>query len=249
MRLRGKTALITGAAKRIGRQIALTLSKKGVSVVLHYDHSGKEARSLKREIEMQGGEAFLVQAHFGSSPAAFEKTLKQFEAAVYDQVRHVDILVNNASIFYPKQVEKINEKDWDDNLAVNLKFPFFLSQVFGLKMRKQERGKIINLTDWTALKPHPNYLPYAISKAGLAAATVGLARALAPHVQVISIAPGPILAAKGMTAKMKKAVIQRTLLKRMGDPRDIAETVRFFCEDTDYITGAFLPVDGGALIA
>ena len=116
-------------------------------------------------------------------------------------------------------------------------------------MTKQKSGKIINLADWTAFRPFPNYLPYAISKAGLIAATAGLAKALAPYVQVNSIAPGPILPSKGMSEQNREKVIQKTLLKRFGTPEDIAETVRFLIEGTDYITGAFIPVDGGSLIA
>ena len=114
-------------------------------------------------------------------------------------------------------------------------------------MRRRKSGTIINIADWTGLRPHPDYLPYAISKAGLIAATMGLAKALAPHVRVNCIAPGPILPANGATKKQKRAVIEKTLLKRFGNPKDISETVRYLWQGSDFVTGVMIPVDGGAL--
>ena len=249
MELQGKTALITGAARRIGREIALTLARRGASIVIHYHESRTEALCLKEEIESLGSGAFLVPGDFSHSRKPLVPRVKQFVKEVYRRVPRVDVLVNNASIFYPTPFGKITEGDWDDFLTVNLKAPFFLAQEIGMRMAKQKSGKVVNLVDWTGLRPSAKYLVYSISKAGLIAATQGLAKVLAPHVQVLSIAPGPILPAKGSTKKEQEAVVKKTLLKRYGDPRDIAQTVRFFVEDTDFITGAFLPVDGGALVA
>ncbi len=248
MELRHKTALITGAGRRIGRAVALSLAGRGARVVLHYHHSRREAEALKREIEDLGGEAVTAHEDFSAGRGSVTARIRRFAAAV-ERRAPVDILINNAAIFYRTPLGRISEKIWDDFHTVNLKAPFFLAQEFGLRMKKRGRGKIVNLTDWTALRPHPDFLPYATAKAGLAAATTGLARALAPAVQVISIAPGPVLPAKGMSKKHNRAAAQHTLLKRFGDPNDIAAAVRFFVEDTDFITGVFLPVDGGALIA
>ncbi|HTL47364.1 MAG TPA: SDR family oxidoreductase [Verrucomicrobiae bacterium] len=239
--------LITGGALRIGRAIALDLARQGAVIVLHYNRSAQHARALQKEIRSLGGEAVLAQADFARAPSA--AAVSKFVKQLARKAGRIDVLVNNASIFYPTRLDRVRQKDWDDFMNVNLAAPFFLARELGLAMKKRKSGKIINLVDWTAFHPHPDYLPYAISKAGLQAATVGLARALAPEVQVNSIAPGPILPSRGMTAAQKKAVTQRTLAKRFGAPADIAAAVRFLVEGTDYVTGACIPVDGGSLIA
>ncbi len=248
MNLQGKTVLITGAARRIGREIALTLVRRGARILIHYRDSKADALLLQAEIQTMGGEALRVKADFSHRPRPLLPVIQKFINEIYQKVANIDVLVNNASLFYPTPFGAIKESDWDAFLAVNLKVPFFLSQEIGKRMMQQKRGKIINLVDWTARRPHPKYLPYAISKAGLAAATEGLAKALAPHVQVISVAPGPILPTKDMKPNEKKAVAGRTLLKRFGHPKDIANTVRFLIEDTDFMTGAFIPVEGGSLL-
>ena len=248
MDLGGKTVLITGAARRIGREIALALASHGAGIVLHYRESAAEARSLREEIRNLGSEAFLARADF-SSKAGLLPRIRSFLKKIYREIPRIDILVNNASVFYPTPVERIREKDWDDFMDVNLKAPFFLAREIGLRMVKRKSGKIVNLIDWTAASPRRNYLPYCISKAGLIAATQGLAKAFAPHVQVNGIAPGPILPARGMTRAGKEAVISKTLLKRFGSPKDIAAAVLFLVSGTDYVTGAVIPVDGGSLIA
>ncbi len=249
MDLYGKTVLVTGAAQRIGREVAFALAQAGSRLVIHYRQSQKEAQSLKNEIEIRGGEAVLLRADFSARSQTVEKTIRRMVKDVYRQVKRVDVLINNASVFYPTRFGKISEKQWNDILTVNLKYPFFLAQEFGGKMRRQKSGKIINLVDWTGFRPAIDYLPYCISKAGLIAATAGLAKALAPHVQVNSIAPGPILPPPGMSHKRQSAVAKKTLLKRFGHPRDIASAVRFLLEGSDFITGAMIPVDGGSLLA
>jgi pteridine reductase len=249
MNLQGKTALITGAARRIGREIALTLASQGASILIHYRESKKEAEELKNEICILGANAFLVSADFSHTSKPILPTVQKFLKNVYKQTPRIDILINNASVFYPTPFGKISEKDWDDILSVNLKVPFFLAQELGLRMAEQKSGKIVNLVDWVGERPYGNFLPYSISKAGLINMTKGLAKVLAPYVQVVGIAPGPILPAKGMKKKDLKVAANRTLLKHFGDPRDIARTVRFIVEDTDFITGAIIPVEGGALLA
>lgn len=247
MKMKNKTVLITGAALRIGRVLAHACADRGADLVLHYNRSGHAARTLQREIEAIGRKATLIHSDF--SHTATGTTIRRLIQKLYRQVRHVDVLINNASLFSPVPFGKIRERDWDPMLTVNLKVPFFLAQAIGMRMQKRGSGKIINLVDCMILKPPVNYLPYVIAKAGLQAATIGLARALAPQVQVNSIAPGPILAARGMTAKQKKSVTQRTLLKRFGSPEDIAAAVLYLIEGSDYVTGTMLSVDGGSSIA
>ena len=247
MQLRGKTVLITGAARRIGRQIAKTLARRGTTLILHYHRSIKEAQSLCRELSGLGGKILLIPADF--SPGSLSKKVNAFVRRVYREAGHVDVLINNAAVFYPTPFGKISEKDWDNFMAVNLKAPFFLSQAIGQRMFKQKSGKIINLVDWSGERPYTQYLPYCISKAGLIAATKGLAKVLAPHVQVMGIAPGPILPAEFASKKDQKKAAEKSLLKRYGRPEDIAAAVRFLIEDTDFITGAVIPVEGGASLA
>lgn len=249
MILHGKNVLITGAARRIGREIALTLARSGARILIHYNRSRREAETLQKEIVRGGGKALLFQADF-SRPKNLHAEIKKFAGKVYREAGKVDLLINNASIFYPTPLAKVTEKDWDAFLTVNLKSPFFLSKEIGLRMFKQKSGKIINLIDGTAERPNADFLPYGISKAGLLAATRGLAKALAPHVQVNGIGPGPILPPEFAGGKKTKAAAaSKTLLKRFGNPRDIAQTVKYLAEGTDFVTGVFLPVDGGASIA
>ena len=246
MKLSGKVVLITGAAKRIGRSVALRLAARGAVIAAHYNTGIREARLLKSEIEKQGGEAHLFQADFSFSGKPLLACVKNFLKKVNSELPRIDVLINNAAIFYPTPFGKISERDWDDFLTVNLKAPFFLAHETGKKMLAQKSGKIINLVDWTGERPYPDFLPYAISKAGLIAATKGLAKALAPHVQVAGIAPGPILPAEKVSPARRKKAVAHSLLKRYGSPEDIAETVRFLIEGTDFITGSILSVDGGA---
>ncbi|MBU3758610.1 MAG: SDR family oxidoreductase [Candidatus Omnitrophica bacterium] len=249
MNLLGKTVFITGAAKRLGRETALMFASRGAGVILHANQSWQDAENLKVKIKKTGGSAWTVRAEFNLRQGRVEKKIRDLARDLDRKCPPVDILVNNASIFYPTPLESLTEKDWDDFQTVNLKVPFFLAREFGLRMCRRRAGKIINLADWTAWRPDPRYLPYAISKAGLVSMTQGLAKALAPHVQVNGIAPGPILKAKGMTAAGEKAAAAKTLLGRFGSASDISEAVRYFCESADFVTGVCLPVDGGCSAA
>ncbi|OGW79503.1 MAG: hypothetical protein A2Z83_09525 [Omnitrophica bacterium GWA2_52_8] len=246
MEIQGKTVLITGAALRIGREIALDLSRCGARVIIHYCQSQKAARMLAGDIRREGGEASLLAADFSKPGTAV--LVRHIQNRLKREKLAVDVLINNASVFYPAPLKKINEKNWEDMMRVNLKAPFFLAREFGLEMAARKQGKIIQILDWTVQRPHPDYLPYIISKSGLLTATLGLAKALAPHVQVNGIAPGPILEARGMTPGEKKRAVERTALKRFGHPRDIAAAVRYLIEGSDFVTGTVLPVEGGSLI-
>lgn len=244
MEIQGKTALITGGATRIGRAIALSLAREGMNLLLHYGRSLHEARQTQKEAERLGVTVHLLQADLRNF-----SEVKRLVRQAFRQACQIHLLVNNASVFYKTPLGRVREKEWDEFFDVNLKAPFFLSEAVGLRMFRQKEGKIINLVDWTAFRPYTQYLPYCASKAGLVAVTRGLAKTLAPHVQVNAIAPGPILPVAGSTRKANEKVRQRTPLKRFGEPGDIAEAVRFLVKSTDFVTGAVLPVDGGNLIA
>lgn len=244
MELQGKVALVTGSAKRVGRAIAIALAARGAALAIHYRSSKNEAEELVRELCAGGGRAEAF-------PADLEK-VQEIEAMmgrVLGAFGRIDVLVNSASVFYRKPIEEVTEYDWDRNLNTNLKAPFFLSKYAGLAMRRQGAGKIVNLGDWAGIRPYKNYLPYTVSKSGLIGLTRALAKALAPEVQVNCVALGPVLAPGEYDQKEVETLVQGTLVKRLGSPEDAARAVLFFCEGTDFATGATLVLDGGRLIA
>ncbi len=244
MRLEGKIALVTGAARRVGRAIALALAGRGARVAVHYRSSREEAESLCKELSrLSGGEAIAVRADL-SDPAAprklAQKIAKRFGA--------VHVLVNNASLYEKNPFQTTSLRDWDRHLEVNLRAPFLLSQAVAPAMRRAREGKIINIADWAALRPYAGYIPYCVSKAGLLCLTTALAKELSPWVQVNALMPGPVLLPESFTQRQRRAVIRATLVKRLGSPEDVARAALFLIEE-DFITGAALPVDGGRLIA
>jgi pteridine reductase len=243
MNLKGKVALVTGAARRIGRAIALELSTHSTSIAVHYRTSQSEADSLVAEITTKGGNA---QAF----PANLERVaeIEQMVTKVLDAFGRIDILVNSASIFAPIPLTEITERDWDANLDTNLKAPFFLSKFAAVAMRQQGAGKIINLGDWAGIRPYKDYLPYSVSKSGLIGLTKALAKELAPEVQVNCIALGMVIPPENYSKKEVERLISRTLTKKMGTPEDVARAVVFFCE-TDFATGTILPLEGGRLLS
>lgn len=244
MDLKGRSALVTGGGVRIGRAISMALAGRGMRVGIHCRSSRREAEGAAAEIRRGGGEAIVLQADL-SIHAEVERLAGEAEEALTG----VDVLVNSASAFFPTPLAGISEKDWDLLLDTNLRAPFFLARSLGLRMAGRGRGKIVNVTDWAAERPYRDYLPYCISKAGLAAATKGLARSLAPHVQVNAIAPGPILPPPGMPEAEREAIRKGTLLGRWGSPEDVAAAVLFLCEAADYATGSTITVDGGRSLA
>jgi pteridine reductase len=243
MELEDKVALVTGAARRVGRAIAGCLAERGATIAVHYNSSQHEAQSLVGEIERAGGRARAIGANL-ASVAEIERMV----ADVLDAFGRIDVLVNSASVFYRKPIDDVTEQDWDLNLDVNLKAPFFLSRAAGAAMRKQGAGKIINIGDWAGIRPYNNYLPYTVSKSGLIGLTRSLAKALAPEVQVNCIALGPVLPPEDYSDEENARLIAGTLTKRLGSPEDVAQAVLFFCQGTDFATGATLLVDGGRLL-
>ncbi len=239
--LTGKVALITGAAHRIGAQIARTLHEEGMDLVLHYRHSADAARLLKQELdEARGDSVMLLQADLHNT-TSFPGLIQRIEKTL----GRLDLLVNNASSFYPTRLEEATEQQWTDLIGSNLKAPFFLSRA-AARLLTESRGNIVNLVDIHAQRPLKNYPIYSIAKAGNAMLVKALARELGPHVRVNGVAPGAILwPDQGIAEVTKEQILSRTALKRPGTPLDIARTVLFLVRDGEYITGQIIAVDGG----
>jgi pteridine reductase len=245
MKLEGTTALVTGAARRVGKAIALALAQRRANIVVHYNRSADEARRVVEEIQSWGVEVIAVRADQNSP--------RQIRAAVAGAVRRfgrIDVLINSAAVYQRTPFASITEQQWDFHLDANLKGPFFFAQEVGVQMLRQKAaGKIINFADWAAMRPYRHYLPYLVSKAGIICLTKALAKELAPHVQVNAIAPGPVLLPEDFTEREKRAVRQATVVKRIGSPDDVVQAVLYLLEGGDFVTGHTLMVDGGRLIA
>lgn len=243
MKLKNKVALVTGAAKRVGRRIARTLAAEGCHIAVHYNRSYEKAAQTALELKQD----FRVKAE--CFRAEFEY-VPQVEKLVKDVVRRLgrlDILVNSASLYETARFGAVTERDWDRAFASNLKAPFFLAQAAGGVMKQQGAGKIVNVCDWAALRPYVQYIPYCTAKAGLFHLTHSLAKALAPEVQVNSVLPGPVLLPEDVGPKERKAIAEATLVKRIGSPQDVADAVLYLVRQ-DFTTGAGLAVDGGRLV-
>lgn len=244
MVLTGKVALVTGAARRIGAVIVRTLHAAGATVVVHYRASADEAHALQLELnQLRPDSCFLVQGDLldvSGLPALVD--------AVVHQAGRLDILVNNASSFYPTPLGGISVQAWDDLLGTNLKAPLFLSQAALGQLRKNQ-GVIVNLVDVHGMRPLPEYTVYCVAKAGLLMLTQALARELGPEVRVNGVAPGAILWPEMDVPEAKRnELLAKTALKRAGEPEDIARAVLFLVQDAPYITGQVMVVDGGRLL-
>jgi len=239
--LAGQAVLVTGAARRVGAAIACTLHGAGANVLLHYRTSAAAAASL-------AGALNDVRAHSARTLQADLLDMNQLAPLIDAAVGafgRLDILVNNASTFYPTPVGAITAHDWDDLMGTNVKAPLFLSQAAAPALRKAG-GLIINLVDIHGLRPLKRFALYSTAKAALAMLTRSLARELAPEVRVNGIAPGPILWPEDAPDPETKAkVISQTLLQRQGSPHDVARTALFLAAEAPYITGQVLAVDGG----
>lgn len=239
--LEGRTALITGAAHRIGNAITRCLHEAGADIVLHYRSSRSGAEALQRELNgYRPDSVALVQADLHDT-AQFPALAEQAQQAF----GRLDILINNASSFYPTPVGEITEQHWDDLIGTNLKAPLFLSQALAPYLRR-DNGCIVNMVDIHADRPLRAHPVYSMAKAGLVMLTKSLAAELGPEIRVNAIAPGAILwPDTEMDQQAKEEIIGRTFLKRRGDPTDIAGAVRFLVRDATYVTGQVLAVDGG----
>ncbi|MEW6131631.1 MAG: pteridine reductase [Pseudomonadota bacterium] len=237
------TILITGGSRRVGAAIARLMHAGGASLMIHYRSSAKEARALQEELNaVRGNSVALIQADLLDTPV-----LPSLVSQTVATFGRLDVLVNNASSFYPTPVGSIGEKDWVDLMGSNLKAPMFLSQAAAPELKKNH-GCIVNITDIHADRPMKNYLVYSVAKAGLVGLTKSLARELAPNVRVNGVAPGPIMWPEDnpdFDEVTRQRIVSHTMLKRAGTPSDIARAVRFFIEDAPFVSGQILAVDGG----
>lgn len=241
--MQGKVVLITGGAKRVGAAICRRLHREGASLMIHYRSSEADAKALTAE--------FNLQRKDSAAPVKGDlldmATYSRIVAETVSRFGKLDVLVNNASSFYPTAVGEIVEKDWHDLIGTNLKAPLFLSQSAAPQLRKN-RGCIVNIADIHAERPMKSYVIYSVGKAGLVALTKSLAHELGPDVRVNAVAPGPIAWPEDdprFDELERRRIISHTLLKRAGEPDDIARAVIYLIKDAPYVTGTVLPVDGG----
>jgi NAD(P)-dependent dehydrogenase (short-subunit alcohol dehydrogenase family) len=232
----GTDVLVTGSAKRVGRLTALTLAEEGANVAVHYNTSQKEAEETAQEVRELGRKATTVQSDLSTVEGAY--------AAVDGTVEGlggIDVLVNNASVFYETPIPEVTEEEWNQNMDVNLRAPFFASQ------RAAEEGaeKVINIAGVGGHRPFASFLPYSVSKAGIVALTEGLAKGLAPEVTVNAVSPGTVLSPEDRTEQEEKRIAEKTPVGRIGEPEDIADTVTFVVASSDFLNGAVISVDGG----
>ncbi len=234
--LEGQVVLITGAAKRIGRSIALRLAAEGADIVVNYASSKPEADSLVGEIKSAGRRAIPLQADVSQ-----RSEVQKLFSATENEFGRLDILVNNAGTFFPAKFEELTEEQWDHILNVNLKSQFLCAQSAAPIMKRQGRGRIINLSSLGGLLPWPAYTHYCVSKAGSIMLTRCLARALGPEILVNSVAPGTI---QFPGEPPDEEYIRRVPLHRTGTGDDIAQAVLYFASAA-FVTGQILVVDGG----
>lgn len=241
--MQGKVILVTGGARRVGAATCRRLHAQGANLVVHYRASESEARALQTELgQVRPGSVALVQANLLETarlPRLIDETVSHFG--------RLDALVNNASSFFPTPLGEITEDGWEDLIGSNLKAPLFLSQAAAPQLKRQQ-GCIVNIVDIHSEWPLKRYVVYNAAKGGLASLTRSLAVELAPEVRVNGISPGPILwpeEGEWMDETSRQHIIGRTLLKRTGEPDDIARTVSFLIADAPYITGQIIAVDGG----
>lgn len=239
--LEGKTVLITGAARRVGATIARTLHAAGANVLIHYRTSAEAAETLARElVALRAGSARTLRADL----LDLNQLAPLIDAAL-GAFGRLDVLVNNASTFYPTPIGAVTAHDWDDLMGTNVRAPLFLAQAAAPALRATG-GLIINLIDIHGSRPLKRFAVYCTAKAALAMLTRSLARELAPEVRVNGIAPGPIMWSEDAPdPQLKAKIISRTLLQRQGSPEDVARTALFFAAEAPYITGQILAVDGG----
>jgi 3-oxoacyl-[acyl-carrier protein] reductase/pteridine reductase len=234
--LEGQVALVTGAAKRIGRSIALRLAADGADIIVNYLSSKADAESLVREIVSSGRRAVAMRADVSRRPE-----VTQLFAEAENKFGRLDILVNNAGAFFPAKFEDLTDEQWDRIMNVNLKSQFLCAQAAAPLMKRQGRGRIVNLSSLGGLLAWPSYTHYCVSKAGVIMLTRCLARALAPEILVNSVAPGTIQFPGELP---DEDYIRRTPVHRTGTGDDVADAVAYFAA-ADFVTGQVLAVDGG----
>lgn len=243
MDLQDRVALVTGSARRLGREIALALAKAGANVAIHHFESTDAAQQTAEELREFGVRAEIFKADL-RDPQRIERLFTEVDAAF----QRLDVLVNSAATFEKKPALEITPKDWDRVLDLNLRAAFFCSQRAAGAMARVGGGSIINIADVAAFQPWPGYVTHSISKAGLVMMTRALARALAPDIRVNAVAPGPVLPPDDTDSKERDRLAKMTALERLGAPEDVTRAVLFLIE-SDYITGETITVDGGKTLS
>lgn len=248
MQLENRVAWVTGAAKRLGRAMALDLARAGANIVVHYNRSEAEAHEVVGEIEAMGRRAMALQADLSDVDQ-----IQRAGRKVEEQFGGLDLMINSASNFERVELDKLTEADWDDSFKVNLKAPFFCALEAARLMRMpsgaHRGGKIINFADSAALRPYINHAPYMIAKGGIITMTRVLALELAPDIQVNCIAPGVVMPPEDTSPEEMERIVRNVPLDRIGSPEDIVATMRYLVSGTDYVTGQVICVDGGRLWA
>jgi pteridine reductase len=235
-----KTVFITGAAKRIGATLARHLHAQGMNVVIHYHSSKQQAIHLRDELnDLKRESAFIINGDLLQTDS-YGALIPE----ITDFTGRLDVLINNASLFYPTPVGHTTHQQWTDLVGTNMMAPYFLAQACHQYLKKNN-GCIINITDIYGTKPLKNHPVYSAAKAGLIMLTRALARELGPEIRVNAISPGAILWPESLADDQKQQIISKSVLKREGAPEDIASAARFLIEDADYITGQVINVDGG----
>ena len=238
-----KTVLITGAAKRIGAAIANLLHQADMDIIIHHNTSVDEADELVNKLnKVRPESAITVQADLEQH--------ESYSSLISNAIEFngkIDVLINNASAFYPTPVDQLNDSQWNEIININLKAPLFLSQL-AAKSIAENKGCIINIADIHANKPLKDHPVYSLSKSGLITLTQSLAKELAPAIRVNAISPGAITWPDNMNEELKKNILQHTALKKTGCMEDISKAVLFLINDADYITGQVLNIDGGRTI-
>jgi len=237
VKLVGKTILITGAARRVGKALALAVARAGGIVLLHHGHSPEEARQTKMEIEGLGGVAHILQADLSDPVQASNLVDRAMDLVA------LDALVNNAAIFESLNWQTTRLDDWNRHIAINLTAPFLLCQAFARAIGEGRNGRIVNILDWRALRPGPDHLPYTISKAALASLTQSLASALAPHIQVNGLALGAILPPSD--SKGTENLLDFVPARRWAELDEVSQALIFLLSGPEYITGEIIHLDGG----
>lgn len=241
--LNNKVVLITGGAKRVGAAICRELHACGAQLMIHYRSSTIEARALQAELNLlRANSVAIIQGdllNIAVLPSLIQETVKHFGK--------LDVLINNASSYYATEIGAITEDNWQDLMGSNLKAPMFLAQAAATELRKNH-GCIVNITDMHIERPKKGYVVYSVAKAGLVTLTKSLAHELSPEVRVNAVAPGPVQWPENnpqFNEVYRQRVISQTLLKKIGEPKDIAKAVKFLVADAPFITGHVLAVDGG----
>lgn len=235
-----KVSLVTGAGRRLGRQIALALAGSGHDIVVNYYTSEKIALKTVELIKQMGVNAIAIRADVSN-----KIQVKRMIDRIVKQFGHIDVLINNAGIFTDSPLDKITERVWNNTININLKGTFLCSQEVSKYMLMQKSGRIINIASLGGIQAWSKHIPYSVSKAGVIMLTKCLAKSLAPRIMVNAIAPGAIKIEGEQTSDLRFISVNRIPMKRYGIPSDITNLVLFLANTAEYITGQIFSVDGG----